>query len=131
MNRRSFLASLGFGTVAAAAAANSLLDVERLLWVPGEKTIFLPPPIAPLGFGLMRGDVFTIEGVYAVSPTTYHTLPFLQQFVVTADVLSGATLGMEQLHPRIIPDGAYMNVSASPARSGRIDGTLVQRRYSF
>ena len=42
MNRRRFLAMLGFGTVAAAAAANSVFDVERLLWVPGEKTILLP-----------------------------------------------------------------------------------------
>jgi hypothetical protein len=45
MNRRAFLARLGFGTVAAAAAA-STFDLERLLWVPGEKTIFLPPVTA-------------------------------------------------------------------------------------
>jgi hypothetical protein len=42
MNRRAFLHALGFGTVAAAAAATSVLDLERLLWVPGEKTIFIP-----------------------------------------------------------------------------------------
>lgn len=42
MDRRSFLARLGFGTVAAAAAATGVLDIERLLWVPGEKTIFIP-----------------------------------------------------------------------------------------
>lgn len=45
MDRRGFLKRLGFGTVAAAAAANGLLDVERLLWVPGEKTIILPPTV--------------------------------------------------------------------------------------
>jgi hypothetical protein len=42
MDRRAFLRALGFGTVAAAAAATSVFDLERLLWVPGEKTIFLP-----------------------------------------------------------------------------------------
>lgn len=34
IDRRTFLRRLGFGTVAAAAAANSLFDVERLLWIP-------------------------------------------------------------------------------------------------
>jgi len=29
--------------VAAAAAAISIYDVDRLLWVPGERRIFLPP----------------------------------------------------------------------------------------
>lgn len=43
MDRRSFLRMLGFGTVAAAAAATSVLDLERMLWVPGERTIFIPP----------------------------------------------------------------------------------------
>ena len=40
MNRRAFLRWLG-GT-AAGVAASHVLDVERLLWVPGEKTILLP-----------------------------------------------------------------------------------------
>lgn len=38
MDRRSFLRLLGMGAIGAAT-----LDVERLLWVPGAKTIFLPP----------------------------------------------------------------------------------------
>jgi len=37
MNRRGFLGSL------ATLAAGLVLDPERLLWVPGQKTIFLPP----------------------------------------------------------------------------------------
>lgn len=37
MNRRTFLG------LAAAASAALALDPERLLWVPGAKTIFLPP----------------------------------------------------------------------------------------
>lgn len=42
MDRRSFLRKLGFGTVAAAAAATTGVDIEKLLWEPGEKTILLP-----------------------------------------------------------------------------------------
>lgn len=38
MNRRSFLAAL---------IAGSTLDPERLLWVPGRKKIFIPPPVLP------------------------------------------------------------------------------------
>lgn len=37
MNRRGFLQLLSTGAIGAAT-----LDVERLLWVPGQKTIFLP-----------------------------------------------------------------------------------------
>lgn len=42
LDRRAFLRRLGFGTVAAAAASIGVFDVERLLWLPGEKTIFVP-----------------------------------------------------------------------------------------
>lgn len=38
MNRRSFFRALLGGAVAAHE-----LDIEKLLWVPGEKTIFVPP----------------------------------------------------------------------------------------
>jgi hypothetical protein len=39
VDRRSFLR-----WAAAAIAAGTVLDPERLLWVPGAKTIFLPDP---------------------------------------------------------------------------------------
>lgn len=42
MNRRLFIQTI-LGSVAAAAVASEL-DPERLLWVPGSKTIFLPAP---------------------------------------------------------------------------------------
>lgn len=42
MNRRGFLRALLTGTVGLIAGAE--LDLDRLLWVPGAKTIFLPPP---------------------------------------------------------------------------------------
>jgi len=47
MNRRTFLALFGIGAVGAAVASALPevpgVDVERLLWTPGEKTIFVPP----------------------------------------------------------------------------------------
>lgn len=128
IDRRAFLRRLGVGTVAAAAAAIGVLDVEKLLWVPGEKTIFIPPPptIAPLGISLIRGDVFTIEGVYAVNPLTYKTLPLLQRFVITADVTAGRPLMERDVIPRLLTGGPYQTVSASPVRESKIDGRLIK-----
>ena len=40
LNRRGFLALLGLGTAGALT-----LDLDKLLWVPGKKTIFLPPTV--------------------------------------------------------------------------------------
>lgn len=107
MDRRAFLRRLGFGTVAAAAAATGVLDLERLLWVPGEKTIFVPPPptIEPLSFGLTRGDIFTIEGQFAFNPVTRRQTKHLQQFVVVSDVIAGTTLNVERVYPSVVlPD---------------------------
>jgi len=41
LTRRGFLQTLA--TAAAAVAAYDVIDPERLLWVPGQKAIFLPP----------------------------------------------------------------------------------------
>lgn len=43
MNRRSFLRLLQAGALGGVAHA---LDLDRLLWVPGQKTFFLPAPPA-------------------------------------------------------------------------------------
>ena len=48
IDRRAFLRRLGFGTVSAAAAVCTF-DVDKLLWVPGQKTISLPP-VSSLAF---------------------------------------------------------------------------------
>ena len=71
---------------------------------------------------LKKGDVFTIDGVYAVNPVTKAKLAFLKQFVVKADADSGATTGPATLtiSPPIIKDGAFQNVSAAPADSANI-----------
>lgn len=85
---------------------------------------------------LLKGDVFTIAGVYEINPQTYQSTGRLQRFVVTADVDSGATTG-----PATIPispklndgtlttvDGegvsvslaAYQNVTAAPEDNAAI-----------
>ena len=66
---------------------------------------------------LKAGDVFTIASVYAVNPVSKATLPFLRQFVVTADANSGASTGPAALtiSPPIITSGAQQTVSAAPA----------------
>lgn len=43
MNRRQLLKLLALGV------AGHTLDIDRLLWVPGSKTIFIPSPSISLG----------------------------------------------------------------------------------
>lgn len=52
MNRRGFLKFLGLGAAAAVIAPELVLDPERVLWIPGAKTFFLPSG------GLQVIDVF-------------------------------------------------------------------------
>lgn len=67
---------------------------------------------------LEKGSVFTIDGVYAVHPITKVAYPWLQQFVVTADVTETAS---NQVTVAISPtiygptSGSLQNVSALPA----------------
>lgn len=71
---------------------------------------------------LKAGDVITIAGVTAVNPETKQSTGSLRQFVVTADVDSGATTGPATLviSPAIIAGGAYQNVTALPADNAAI-----------
>lgn len=71
---------------------------------------------------LKRGDVVTIAGVYAVNLEHKGALPYLKQFVVTADVNSGASTGPATLilSPGLVAAGAYQNVTALPADNAAI-----------
>ena len=56
----------------------------------------------------LRGDVFTIAGVFRVHPETKQSTGILQQFAVAADYAGGP--GALSLTPSIIMAGAYQNV---------------------
>src|SRR5581483_5858345 len=65
---------------------------------------------------LKQGDVFTIANVFAVNPVNKQVMPYLQQFVVNADVSSdGAGNLTANISPAIIITGPYQTVSAAPA----------------
>jgi hypothetical protein len=70
---------------------------------------------------LKAGDVFTLAGVYAVQPISKQVLPYLQQFVVSADIASDSSGNATVTHyPQIIAGGAYQNCSARPADGAAI-----------
>jgi len=64
------------------------------------------------GTSLTRGTVITLPGVFAVNPQSRVSTGQAMQFVVTADVASGAT--SIPISPAIVTSGAFQNVSASP-----------------
>lgn len=67
---------------------------------------------------LYQGNVFTIAGVYAINPVTKQALPYLQQFVINADVVTNATPSADTtvtFSPAPVIAGPYQNVSAAPA----------------
>ena len=72
--------------------------------------------------GLLNvGDVFTINGVYAVNPrsrqTTGSLMNFTVQSVANSDSGGNSTIS---IYPAIVTTGPYQNVSAAPANSATI-----------
>lgn len=68
--------------------------------------------VAVAGGTLTRGTVITLPGVYAVNPQSRVSTGQLADFVVTADVLVGATT--IPVSPALVTSGAFQNVTASP-----------------
>jgi hypothetical protein len=65
---------------------------------------------------VVKGDTFTIAGVFDVNPVTKATLPFLKQFVVVSNGSSDASGNLTlTIAPQIITSGAFQNCSAAPA----------------
>lgn len=65
---------------------------------------------------VVKGDVFTIAGVYDVNPVTKATLPILKQFVVVSNGSSDGSGNLTlTIAPQIITSGAFQTVSAAPA----------------
>lgn len=70
------------------------------------------------GGTMTKGQVFTIAGVFAVNPVTYVQLPYLQQFVVTANVAGAAAVTRTvNFAPSIYTTGSFKNVSKFPAQN--------------
>lgn len=68
---------------------------------------------------LNKGDVITLQGVFAVNRVTKQSTGELQQFVVTANVAGGAT--SIPIYPAITPGNvAYATVTASPGAGATI-----------
>lgn len=71
-----------------------------------------------------KGDIITIEGVYAVNRITKTSTGSLRQFVVLAAAASGST--SLSIYPAIVPPTAggdavqYQTVTASPANGAKI-----------
>jgi hypothetical protein len=77
-----------------------------------------------LSYTLNQGDIITIAGVNAVNRITKQTTGELRQFVVTANVASGAT--SIPIYPAIIPPvngqmAQYQTVTASPASGAAVN----------
>lgn len=70
-------------------------------------------------YALKAGDVFTIDGVYSVVPTTYVSTGVLQQFVMSSD-LSGSTTATLAFSPSIITSGQLQTVVSAPADNAAI-----------
>lgn len=70
-------------------------------------------------YALKAGDVFTIDGVFALNPLSYVDTGELQQFSIQADV-AGTTTGTLTVLPPIITAGPLRNVTNSPANLAAI-----------
>jgi hypothetical protein len=69
---------------------------------------------------LTQGDIFTIEGVYAVNPQNYQSTGALQQFVVTQAISDTAGAMTISISPSIITSGQLQTVTNSPADNADI-----------
>ena len=115
MNRRSFLSMLGVG------AAATAFDPERLLWVPGVKTIFVPaPPRILKPIGVWNGHLITADDIVDGSEGS------IEQF-------GGSLMSTVQLKPDVRMFGADDSILAGG--HGRIwiqvsDSAMVEAAYN-
>lgn len=67
---------------------------------------------------IVKGDTFTIAGVYDIHPQTKESLGFLKEFTVTTAYAGGG--GTLAITPSIVATGSRQNVSAVPADNAAI-----------
>ena len=101
------------------AAQNVTYDTAKNTWTQTLVTDGWTNSITDI---VRAGDVFTIANVFAVNPKTRAVLPFLQQFVATANANSGASTGPATItiSPPIITSGPYQTVNVAPADNAAI-----------
>lgn len=78
---------------------------------------------------LAAGDIFTIDGVYAVNPQSRASTGALQQFVVLSQASSdGSGISTLSISPAIVASGQFQNVTNVPADDASITmlGTASQ-----
>lgn len=96
--------------------------------------------VAAITGTLKQGDIITIEGVNAVNYVTKESLGTLRQFVVTADVATGATT--IPIFPGLIPgnadgtDSQYQTVDVSPDDGAQVSlvtqsGEVYRRSLAY
>ena len=79
---------------------------------------------------LLKGDILTFAGCFAVHPETKISTGVLQQFTVTTSTATSAT--SVGISPSIITSGARQNVSASPTDTGIVTKTGgVSKAYNI
>jgi hypothetical protein len=73
-------------------------------------------------YALKEGDVFTVDGVYAVNPLSYIDVAELQQFTLSADV-SGSSTATLTFTPSIIadPTSQLQSVTDLPADNAAVN----------
>lgn len=94
--------------------------------VSGANQTGLNLTVGALAAGLNQGDIITIAGVLQVNRITKQSTGKLRQFVVTANVASGAT--SIPIYPAIVPAVGgvavqYQTVNASPANGAAVNPT--------
>ncbi len=113
MDRRRFLVWLG-GTAAGVAIAPTL-DLERLLWVPGAKTILLPP--VEHWNTLITPDWVTREAIEALKQNLAMAQFFDREYDVQFDRYRGRRRLWRQIDPRPAPAvGQRRILPTSPVR---------------
>ncbi len=109
MDRRRFLSTLiGAGLTAA-------IDPERLLWIPGKKTVFIPPPIRGQHFDVVTYDDPRIMAGKYIYTCQYLSPPIPDLLYGDGKVESGWAYSLFSYSAINDSDGATVSPAAYPS----------------
>lgn len=70
---------------------------------------------------VLKGDVFQIDGVYEINTMNRQALPYLKDFVATADAASDGSGNLTlNFSPPMVFSGQFQNCSAAPANNAAL-----------